>query len=194
MLNIPIFNVELDDTCGIEKISLVESPAVESNFLAFANKKHIMFSVNEEKQMICGVIMRCDFPIYRIDEQLGEYYLVFGREVIEQMAEKMLKDNTQNNINMEHSIDIDGVEMLELFIKDTSKGINPMGFEDVTDGSLFATYKVNNPEIWQMIKDKTFLGFSLEGSFLMNKQKDEKDELDEILDLINKIENKRNKK
>ena len=101
---IPIYKVFIDDAeTGIDRISFVQMPAVESNFLAFAdNKKQVMFSANEEQQMIMGVLARADYPIYRNDEQLGEYYVQFGKEVIKQMAEKLLADNHQNWINIEH--------------------------------------------------------------------------------------------
>lgn len=187
-MNIPIYNVLINDIdCGIDRISLVESPAVESNFLAFAkDKKQVMFNVNEEQQMITGVLMRCNYPIYRYDE-MGEYYLQFDEQVIKVMAEKLLVDGHQNWVNLEHmeNSDVDGVHMIQLFIKDTTKGINPKGFEDITDGSLFATFKVNNQEIWEMIKNSTFKGFSIEGMFGIEKQEDK--ELDEILNLLNKI-------
>jgi len=53
--------------------------------------------------------------------------------------------------------------MTEFFIKNTAKGLNPKGFEDVTEGSLFATFKVMDEALWQEIKNSGKLnGFSLE--------------------------------
>lgn len=195
--NLPLYEAIIDDyDTGIDKISLVKMPAVESNFISFdKDKKHIMFSSNEEQQMITGVLMRADYPIYRNDLQLGEYYVQFSKDTIKTMAEKLLVDCRQNWINIEHSdnSDVYGVNMLELFIKDSSKGVNPIGFEDITDGSLFATFKVNNPLVWECIKNGTFKGFSLEGQFGFNIVDDEKNELDEILSMLDKLENKLNK-
>lgn len=195
---IPIYKVVIDDAeTGIDRISLVQMPAVESNFLAFAdNKKQVMFSANEEQQMIMGVLARADYPIYRNDEQLGEYYVQFGKEVIKQMAEKLLADNHQNWINIEHveNSDVDGVYMLEMFIKDTNKGINPAGFDDISDGSLFATFKVRNPKVWEYIKNGTFKGFSIEGLFGFEQVDEETNDeklYDEILDILDKIIEKR---
>lgn len=195
---IPIYKVVIDDAeTGIDRISLVQMPAVESNFLAFAdNKKQVMFSANEEQQMIMGVLARADYPIYRNDEQLGEYYVQFGQEVIKQMAEKLLADNHQNWVNIEHieNSDVDGVYMLEMFIKDTNKGINPAGFDDISDGSLFATFKVRNPKVWEYIKNGTFKGFSIEGLFGFEQVDEETNDeklYDEILDILDKIIEKR---
>lgn len=167
--NIPIYNAEiLDAECGIDRISLVNDPAVDAYFVSFSKDKiQQMFTTNEEQKMITGVVMRCDYPIYRNDEHLGEYYINFSADVIKQMAQKLLRDNNQNNVNIEHMFnsDVEGVEMVELFIKDRNKGKNPTGFEDINDGSLFATFKVDNQEIWQQIKNGTFKGYSLEGLF-----------------------------
>lgn len=167
--NIPIYNAEILNTeCGIDRISLVNDPAVDAYFVSFSKDKiQQMFTTNEEQKMITGVVMRCDYPIYRNDEHLGEYYINFSADVIKQMAQKLLRDNNQNNVNIEHMFnsDVEGVEMVELFIKDRNKGKNPTGFEDINDGSLFATFKVDNQEIWQQIKNGTFKGYSLEGFF-----------------------------
>lgn len=191
-MNIPIYNAIITDVNeGINKISLVEIPAVESNFIAFAkDRQHLMFSTDDEQQMIKGVLMRADFPIYRNDAQLGEYYIQFSKETVKEMAEKLLLDGKHNWVNIEHleNTDVDGVDMVELFIKDSSKGINPKGFEDISDGSLFATFKIRNKEIWECIKQGVFQGFSLEGYF--NYELAEKTEYDEIMDMINKIKNK----
>ena len=167
---IPVFEALIDsiDT-GIYKISLVDLPAVESDFIAFDKQNKVMkYSIeNEEQRMVTGVIMRANFNIYRYDEEFGEYYIKYSPETIKLMAEKMMIDNTFNNINLMHEdgTDVEGVNLVELFIKDTNKGINPANFDDIENGSLFATYKINNDVIWEQIKLGTFKGFSLEGIF-----------------------------
>ena len=194
-MSLPLYNIVIDDAeTGIDRISLVEMPAVESNFLAFAkDKKQIMFSANEEQQMITGVLARADYPIYRKDDQLGEYYIQFGKETIKLMAEKVLFDGHQNWVNIEHieNSDVDGVYMIEMFLKDSKKGINPIGFEDISDGSLFATFKVRNTKIWELIKDGTFKGFSIEGLFGFEQVDREEQIYNEILDMLDKIMQKK---
>lgn len=194
-MNLPVYKVHItDDKYGIDKISLVEYPAFKVNFLAFSNdKKQVMLTVdNEEQRIITGVVARCDYPIYR-NQDGYEFYITFDKEVIEEMAMKLLADNHQNNVNIEHksNSDVDGVIMREIFIKDSSKGVNPKGFEDISDGSLFATYKVFNDDVWNAVKDGTYKGFSLEGIFELTEAKTDEDKtLDEIMDILNKIENK----
>ena len=169
-MNIPIYNALItDEGEGIFKISLVDCPAVESNWVAMSEEKQpLKFTIeDEEKRLITGVVMRANFLIYRRDDQGFEYYIKYSPETIRTMAEKLFTDNAQNNINLMHEAnsDVDGVNMVEMFIKDSEKGISPAGFDDIADGSLFATYKVENDDVWQAVKDGTFKGFSLEGYF-----------------------------
>ena len=189
---LPIYSIRIDsEETGIDKISLVENPAVDSNFLAFNNNvKQVMFSAKEEQQIIVGCLMRADYPIYRNDEN-GEYYIKFEKDTIKLMAEKLLLDNHQNYINIEHidNSDVDGINMVQLFIKNDADGISPKGFEQIEDGSLFAVFKVRNQKIWEHIKNGTFKGFSIEGLFDfkdIDKENDEKT-LDDILAMLDKI-------
>ena len=165
----PVFDALVtDDETGMFKISLVDSPAVMKDFVAFDSQRRMqMYSVeNDEKRLILGVIARANFPIYRNDERLGEYFVVYKPDTIRKMAEKYLAESRQNDVNTMHEAgsDVDGVRMVQWFIQDSSRGIVPEGF-DVPDGSLFAEYHVLNDEVWAKIKDGTYKGFSLEGVF-----------------------------
>ena len=206
MSNLPIYKAIItDDIDGITAISIVENPAVETDFLKFnkQNKDKLLFNVvNEEERIIVGVIMRANFPIYRVNDYGYEYYVIYEEDTIKLMAQKMLKDNAFNRINLEHNNNmyVNGVEMRELFIKNNERGITPKGFEDIEDGSLFATYKVLNEGVWRIIKNGEFKGFSLEGYFTMNEKLSDDDKLsndmenndkviDTIEDLLNHINN-----
>ena len=164
---IPVFEALINDEAdGMVRISLVDLPAVMSDFQTFAGQKPQRFAVaDEDQRLIRGVIMRADFPIYRRDES-GEYYLIYKADTIRQMAEKYLAESRQNAVDTMHDgNEVDGVQMVQYFIKDTGKGIAPAGFEDIADGSLFAEFHCTNDEVWEQVKAGTFRGFSLEGYF-----------------------------
>lgn len=165
------------DDLGMMRISLVDYPAVESDFVAFAkNARPTMYSVqDEEKRLVRGVVMRADFPIYRVDWFNGEYYVVYRAATIREMAEKYLAEGRQNNVNLMHEngSSVHGVNMVQMFIKDAARGITPEGFDDIEDGSLFAEFHVTNDEVWQEIKAGTFKGFSLEGYFVTTPIEDD---------------------
>lgn len=165
---IPVFDALItDEETGMMKISLVDDPAVMSNFQIFdASRKVQMYSVaDEEKRLVYGVVMRADFPIYRRDERFGEYYIIYKPETIRLMAEKYLADGLQNETSTMHQTDVDGVQMVQYFLKDSSRGVAPAGFDDIADGSLFAEFHILNDEVWAAVKSGDYRGFSLEGYF-----------------------------
>ena len=167
--NIPTYSALIsDDNEGILVISLVDAPATETNWMCFKEQENIKFSiVNEDEHILAGVVMVADKPIYRIAPDGSEFYIVFSKDVIKRMAEKMLSDNTFNNIDIQHDGNIiphDNVKLVELFIADETKGIKP-NYLDVPDGSLLANYKIYDEQLWQMAKSGELNGFSLEGVF-----------------------------
>ena len=163
--NIPIYEAQIGEDGGCYCVSLVDFPAVESDFLYFKNEEQqLKFAIQDEEQRkVTGVIMRADYPIYRIGTGGYEYYIVFTKDVIEEMTLKMLKEGFQNNISIMHNGElIDGVSLLEIYQKDTAKGISPVGFEHIEEGSLMGTYKVESDAIWDLIKSGEVKGFSIE--------------------------------
>lgn len=176
---------------GIWDISLVEDPAVKRDFVLFQDQEELKFSIqDEEKRIISGVVMLADTPLYRRSPKLGEYYIVFTRETIEKMVEKMSLENKLNNITLNHDGElVPGVTLVELFLKDSSRGLDPTYLKDVTEGSLIASYKVENEEVWSQVKSGEFKGFSLTGLFSAFPA-EERSSLDEVLDLINQVKAK----
>lgn len=186
MATLPIYYAEIDyDDEGIQFVSLVDFPAVESNFITLAAQKKsepLRFATIEdgEQHLLVGVVMRADFPIYRYDER-GEYYIVYRKDMVRRMAEKMLYDGRTSAVNIMHTpVVANGINLQELFIKDSEKGIVPKGFEDIEEGSLFAVYKVHNAEVWNAIKRGDYAGFSLEGLFEL-KEADPDSEMEVVL-------------
>ena len=195
--DIPVFNATLDEDCGIIRVSLVDDPAVSKNFQVFnANARPMLYAVqDEDKHLVRGVIMRADYPIYRRDKSLGEYYIVYKPDVIRQMAEKYLTEDRANNVNIMHKegSDVEGVNMVQWFIKGAGVAID--GFDDIADGSLFAEYHVTNEDVWAEIKAGTYKGFSLEGYFNLEPEQNEnyvQDVIDKWGEYFQKIKNMAN--
>jgi hypothetical protein len=132
------------------------------------NKMSAMqFSIQDaDRRIISGALMLADTPIYRNDEQMGEYYLTFSADEIYKGVQKFFRNNRQSALNIEHNQDTyqQGVTMFESFIVDRKRGIMPMkGYDDVPDGSWFGSFKVDNEKVWNAVKEGTFKGFSIEG-------------------------------
>lgn len=180
---IKIYNATLpEDAIGLYTVSLVENPAFGTEWLAFSKDKEeidfqrLMFSVmgDEMQRKVMVVICRADYPILR--KKGNELiYVVFSKDVIKEMSQRFLANGFQNSVNIEHKENsfVEGVEMEQLFIKDVNKGVDPQGFENIEDGSLFAVYKVNNDEVWEGIKSGVWKSVSLEGLFKMVEAEEE---------------------
>lgn len=193
MRELPIYNAIIDgQEDGVFAVSLVESPAVESLWQAFAKQdnkeKTINFSIQDEQQhVILGCILRANHLIYRRDGDF-EYYLNFTPEQIKKFAEQIMRDGTYKNIDLNHDgrYNVEGVRLLQMFIKDSKKGINPNGFDDVADGSLFAMYKIDSIDLWNDIQEGKFQGFSVE-AWLSVKEVDNNDNKNENMSKIDKV-------
>lgn len=126
-------------------------------------------TTDKERRIVSGVLMLANTPIYRRDEQNGEYNVIFTPDTIEKIVNKFFKQGNQASVNGMHNADftIDGVYMFESFIIDKSRGIKaPEGFGDIPEGSWFGSFKVENQDIWDSyIKTGVFKGFSVEGMF-----------------------------
>ena len=194
--NLPIYEAKIDmndATIGMFVISLVDFPAVEKDFFAFSNKKTLQYKVvDEEQQKVFGVVMTADQPIYRMDDDGYEYYITYSPQTISLMAEKYFKYGYHNNVDTNHNFKLEnGITLTQMFIKDTEKGVNPSGFDDVKDGSLFAEFHIENEQVWQDIKDGKYKGFSLAGTFNVEEKIEDDKIYNEILEMLDKIIEKR---
>lgn len=170
-MKLPIYDVVIDlndEETGMSCISLVDEPAVEKDFLLFdkqAPKQALQFAIDDNMEhCITGVAIRADYPIYRIGTSGYEYYVRFSKETIKDIVEKYSKQGLWNVTSLQHDgKEIDGAIMVEMYIKDSEKGINPKGFEDIEEGSLFTTYKIVDEQLWEEIKNSDNInGFSIE--------------------------------
>lgn len=190
--NIPVFEAFLNDEIGIFTIALVDAPAMEKNWLAFSKEepaKPMYYKVlDEAEHKVLAPIIRADFPILRKDDNGEYFYITFSKETIYAAAEKFLKEGFQNVVRLTHKGDdyVDGFNLVQWYIKDSNKGINPEGFEDMADGTLMAEYKVNDDAIWDEIVAGTFNGLSMESVFDILPKKEEQtiNTLEELADYL----------
>ena len=164
--DIPIFLVNVDDPgCSISTMSLVDDPAMEIPMLMFSEDKPKMnFSIQDESHhCILTCLVRTDFPILRLTEDGDPFYIVFNKETSQKLCQRLMTDGMQQNISLNHNGKlIDGAILQEVFIKDTSLGINPVGFEEAAEGSLFGVYHITDEELWNDCIEGNFKGISIE--------------------------------
>ena len=167
---LPIYKLVVTDNeeSGVNMNSFVEQPATEQDFFIFSKDEKLNFKVDPERRIVTGAMMVSDTPIYR-NNGVEEFMVVFEKATIEKIVQKFMKDGFNKNVNTDHSTPVEGVTMYESFITDSERGIlAPKGFPKVPEGSWFASYKVDNDDVWAKVLDGTFKGFSVEGVF--NKQ------------------------
>ena len=176
--NLPLYEALINDLeDGIFAVSLVSTPATESNWQCFSKEEQMYSIENEEEHIITGVIMLANTPIFRRDDSGYEYNIVYSPETIKLMSEKMLKDMAHNQIDIEHNgciLPAGTVNLVEIYIKDSEKGISPNFLKDIPDGSLIGSYKIHDDVLWNMCKEGTLHGFSLAGWFDVKEFKDKK--------------------
>lgn len=188
------YNPEDDKACGTISYLLwggepmlrwAESKMNQQDFHAVGfNKFNIQ---NPEQRIVTGALMIADLPIYRRDGE-EEYYVTFSAAEIKKIVQRFFKKGYQSRVNVEHSTPVDGVFMFESYIIDREKGIMPpKGFEEISNGSWFGSFKVENDKIWEEVKAGTFKGFSVEGLFKYEKTNKVVTEEEQIMAQIFKI-------
>ena len=155
-----------EDNTAVDFVALVDDPAIMKGWMKFSEQSPYKFEVtNTERRIITGPLMIADLPIYRRDDERGEYNVVFRKDNIEKIVKKWGKGGFHNNVNRMHdgSDRPSGVYLFESIFVDKERGVMPpKQFDDVPDGSWFASYYVENDEVWNQVKDGTFKGFSVE--------------------------------
>jgi hypothetical protein len=204
-----IVELFLDDNeeSGIEAISIVESPAIESDFIALKSDEIKLAEVDKEKKILMGALLIPNKPIYRKTEG-DEYYIYFSRETVLKASQRYLMNGYQGNSTLEHSDNLQGLTLVESWIVEDEVQDKSRKYDmNVPIGTWMGTVKVNNEEVWNnYVKTGKVKGFSIEGFFAdkikaskMNKEqeadlllskitsiiKGERVQLNKITDLVN---------
>ena len=171
---------------GVNAISIVENPAIQSDFIALADQKPILLAeVDKDRQILMGAALIPSKPIYRKDGD-EEYYVYFSKETIAKTAEAFFRNNNQNNATLEHAEVLDNMTVFESWIVedpdfDKSK---KYGLE-VPAGTWMVSMKVDDKDVWDnYVKDNKVFGFSIEGKFanVLRKESSDMDFSDQVLD------------
>lgn len=163
--DLPVYFADIvDDGDAISIISIVDRPAVESNFIKFgAEKKPVRLSTDDERRIVSGVALIPDFPIYRRNEDGTEFYLVFTAEAIRRVVERFYARNNSTSVNLNHADAVNSCVIFESMIVDHARGIAPVEFAEYPDGTWVVSTKINDATLWEDIKTGKYNGFSVEG-------------------------------
>tara|TARA_R100001460_G_scaffold24822_1_gene49862 strand:- start:4483 stop:5073 length:591 start_codon:yes stop_codon:yes gene_type:complete len=181
---------EDQEMTGIEAISIVESPAIEADFVALKADEIKLAEINKEKKILMGALLIPNKPIFRNSDDQDDYYIYFSKDTVEKASQLYLKNGNQNNSTLEHQHSLNGLTLVESWIVEDTKFDKSRKYGmNVPVGTWMGSVKVNNDEVWnEYVKTGKVKGFSIEGYFAdkMERPKDSvglsKDEK-----LINKI-------
>lgn len=155
-----------DEAIGVEAISVVENPAIESDFIALNNQEIQLAEIDKEKRLLMGALLIPKKPIYRRDKK-DEYYIFFSEDTIEKASQMYLKNGYQSKSTLEHKGELKGLTLVESWIvKDKEKDKSALYGLNVPVGTWMGSVKVDNDEIWNdYVKLGKVKGFSIEGYF-----------------------------
>jgi len=178
---------ETDLKSGVDAISVVESPAIESNFVALNKEDRLeLAEMNKEKRLLLGAALIPDKPILRVDDNDEEYYVYFSKDTVRKISEIFQKRKFQDRATEEHKTEIKGMTVVETWIvEDNQKDKSALYGLDVPVGTWMISMKADNDEIYAKAKSGQVKGFSIEGMFGnkadLSEVKSLKDEINEIL-------------
>jgi hypothetical protein len=156
--------IDQEGKLGVFAIGLVESPAIQENWIALS--KHKFSTEIEERRMLYGAAMVPNKYIYRIDEKtMEEFYVVFEEETITQCAQMFLKQDMQHNHTFEHQFEIEGCTVVESWIVESEQDKSRHFGMNVPKGTWMLGVKVEDESVWQKVKAQEIKGFSIEGRF-----------------------------
>jgi len=161
---IELFIDEDDDVSGVDAISVVENPAIESDFIALKNQEFKLATVDKEKRILMGAALIPNKPIYRQSKE-SEYYIYFSQATVRKASELFFIKGNQNNTTLEHQLELKGLTAVESWIVESEQDKSRMYDLNVPIGTWMVSMKVNNDEVWQQVKAGEVKGFSIEGYF-----------------------------
>ena len=173
-----ILDEEQEDS-GIEAISIVESPAIEEDFVALKSDEIKLAEISKDKKVLMGALLVPNKPIYRKSGE-DEYYIYFSKNTISKASQLYLKNGNQNNSTLEHQHQLSGLTLVESWIvEDEVKDKSRLYNLNVPVGTWMGTVKVNNDEVWNdYVKTNKVKGFSIEGYFA-DKMENAKESVEE---------------
>lgn len=170
--DLPIYRISIDlenPETTVSFNSLVSNPAHEKSFQTFSKVQRYEF--NDEKQIVTGVAISADFPIYR-KQGNEEFYVVFDKQAISDIVVDYARKGNFNNLNVEHNSKdlVNNAFMVMLYQIDNEKGFTaPERFKNESDGSLLVSYKILDKEVYERAKSGELTGFSIEGDFVIEE-------------------------
>ena len=183
---------------GIDAISIVEAPAIESNFIALKSHEIKFAQVDAEKRILMGPVLIPDKPIFRkqvMNGEMQEFYVYFSKNTVSRASQMFLMKGNQGKATLEHDMALQGICMVESWIKeDMEKDKSAIYGMNDPIGTWMGCLKVTNDEIWNdYVKTGRVKGFSIEGYFAdksmpLSKVETDDEKLAKVIDILTEFQ------
>lgn len=161
--DLPLYDITLEDFAqGMYKISLVDKPAIEENFIYFSKTEVVEMFANDERKEVVGPIMIPNKEILRFSPENGYYYVRFTEETIREIMYNYSKKGLFNEFGIHHEYDTQDVVMLEVWMKESDNDKSKDYGYDLPNGTVFVKAKIESDELFSAIKSGEVNGFSIE--------------------------------
>jgi hypothetical protein len=156
------------------------------------NEKMTFAVASEDKMIIVGAAMIPNKMIHRYDMFGNKYYVYFSKDSIRKMANRFLKQKRTDETSIEHNglkLGSDKVYITESWIsEDPAKDKSSIYGFDLPAGTWFVQMKVDDPKVWELVKENNLSGFSVEGLFkekaVFSKQEGQINQIKQLLKSI----------
>jgi len=172
---------ETQEMMGIDAISIVESPAIQEDFVALNSQEIKLAEVSKEKKILMGALLVPNKPIYRKNGD-DEYYIYFSKDTIAKASQLYLKNGYQGNSTLEHASALQGLTLVESWLVEDEVNDKSRAYGmNVPVGTWMGSVKVDNDEIWnEYVKTDKVKGFSIEGYFADKMEKPKEEDMEEV--------------
>lgn len=171
---------EEDMEAGVFAISVVNNPAIKSDFLTLSSEEDKMnlAAIDDNKMLLMGAVLIPDLVIPRKNGK----NIRFSKEVIRKASEVFFKRGYQRESTLEHNQEekLPKMTVVESWIvEDADKDKSALYNLNLPVGSWVVSMKCDNDEIYEMAKQGQINGFSIEGIFPEKNEVSLSDTLDD---------------
>ena len=138
-----ILDEENEEMTGIEAVSIVESPAIQSDFIALSDQEIKLAKVDDEKRIVMGAALIPNKPIFRKRNETM-FYVYFSKDTVRRASELFFQNGNQSNATLEHQMKANGLTVVESWIVEGEQDKSRIYGSDAPVGSWVISMKVED--------------------------------------------------
>jgi len=191
MQTIELF-IKDEEEDGVFAISLVDEPAIESDFLALSKQTNNKFNiklkeVDKKRKVVVGYALIPDLEIPRVKNG-KEFNIVMSKETVAKAAKLYMTQLNLANVTSQHEKPVQGCCVIESWVIEDAKNdkANIYNLEPKPQGGEWVVMMALTDEEYDKVENGEYNGFSIEAMFSGFDQLEQSKELTDE-ELLNKI-------